>query len=87
MIYAHHLNDFSSIALTKVDVLDGFSQVKVFYRGEMHEFKGWGGSANVDSFADLPDNLKFFISFIEEKSGVPVSIVSNGADRRNTLLR
>jgi len=86
LIYAHQLNGFTHIALTKVDVLDGFEKVKVWYQDQMHELEGWEGSAEAKSWVELPENLQWFISFIEDNSGVSVGMVSNGADRENTLL-
>lgn len=86
LIYAHQLNGFTHIALTKVDVLDGFEKVKVWYQDQMHELEGWEGSAEAKSWGELPENLQWFISFIEDNSGVSVGMVSNGADRENTLL-
>jgi len=86
LIYAHQLNGFTQIALTKVDVLDGFEKVKVWYQDQMHLLEGWGGSASAKSWEELPENLQWFISFIEDNSGVPVTMVSNGAGRENTLL-
>ena len=86
LIYAHQLNGFTHIALTKVDVLDGFEKVKVWYQDQMHELEGWEGSAEAKSWEELPENLQWFISFIEDNSGVSVGMVSNGADRENTLL-
>jgi adenylosuccinate synthase len=87
LIYAHQLNGFTHIALTKVDVLDGFEKVKVWHKDQMHELEGWDGSAEAKSWKELPESLQWFISFIEDNSGVSVTMVSNGADRENTLLK
>lgn len=87
LIYAHQLNGFTQIALTKVDVLDGFEQVKVWSQDQMHLLDGWVGSAEAKSWEELPENLIKFISFIEERSGVPVGIVSNGSSRSHTIAR
>ena len=39
------------------------------------------------SFDELPEELKNYISFIEEKVGVPVKLVSHGPDRTETIFR
>lgn len=35
----------------------------------------------------LPENLKSYIAYIEEQLGVPVTIVSVGPDRTQTIMR
>ncbi|HKC67713.1 MAG TPA: adenylosuccinate synthetase [Bacteroidia bacterium] len=35
---------------------------------------------------DLPEELHNYISFIEENTGVPISIVSVGPDRKQTIV-
>lgn len=86
MIYANQLNGFTSIVLTKVDVLDGFSKVKVMYKGELQTLDGWDGSAKAKSWVELPENLMKFIDYIQEKTGVSVTMISNGPDRKDTLM-
>ena len=36
---------------------------------------------------DLPENLKKFIEFIENQTGIPVTMVSVGPDRKATIFR
>jgi adenylosuccinate synthase len=52
------------------------------------EMDGWkediSGTRNYD---DLPANLKKYISFIEDKTGLPVNMVSVGPDREETIFR
>ena len=35
----------------------------------------------------LPENLKKYVEFIEIQTGIPVSIVSVGPDRKATIFR
>jgi adenylosuccinate synthase len=35
----------------------------------------------------LPKNLMDYVAFIEKETGVPVSIVSVGPDRKQTIIR
>ena len=52
------------------------------------ELKGWNSDlTTTTSAADMPIELNDYISFIEGETGVPISIVSVGPDRTQTLLR
>lgn len=52
------------------------------------EFKGWNTDiSKIKSFDSLPVELKEYIGFIEKETGVPVSIISVGPDRDETILR
>ncbi|MCU0409348.1 MAG: adenylosuccinate synthase, partial [Bacteroidales bacterium] len=52
------------------------------------EFKGWNDDiAGIRSFKELPAELKEFILFIETETGVPVTMVSVGPDREETIFR
>ncbi|MDD4847246.1 MAG: adenylosuccinate synthase [Bacteroidales bacterium] len=52
---------------------------------EQHE--GWNTDLNVSAFELLPEKFKKYVSYIEQQTGVTVSIVSTGADRLQTLFR
>lgn len=82
---AQILNGFTSLALTKVDVLDGFSEVRVGLEQGFEVFEGWDNSAGVQDYAKLHDNLKAYIDYINENVA-PVSIISTGADREDTIF-
>lgn len=52
------------------------------------EFEGWQTkTSNCQSEAELPQNLKKYIEFVEKETGVPVKIVSVGPDRNATIFR
>jgi len=52
------------------------------------EFKGWNADiSKIKSFKYLPEELKLYIDFIEKETGIPVSIVSVGPDRDETIIR
>lgn len=72
----------------KVGYLDGdayfLDKVKPVYK----EFLGWKEKiTNVRKFVDLPQNARDYVLFIEEFVGLPVSIVSVGPRREETILR
>ena len=82
---AQVLNGFTSLAITKVDVLDGFSEVRIGLEGDMKVFEGWDNSAGVQDYSFLHANLKEYIDYINENVA-PVSIISTGADREDTIF-
>jgi len=82
---AHILNGFTSLAITKVDILDGFSEVKIGLKEGFEVFEGWDNSAGVQDYSFLHANLKAYIDYINENVA-PVSIVSTGADRDDTIF-
>ncbi len=60
------------------------TEIKPIYK----EFKGWKSDiTKKTSCDDLPQELKDYMTFIEEEVGVPIKIVSVGPDRSATLFR
>ncbi|MCU0460644.1 MAG: adenylosuccinate synthase [Bacteroidales bacterium] len=52
------------------------------------ELPGWEGDISaIREFAKLPESLKQYIKFIEDQTGVPVTMVSVGPDREETIFR
>lgn len=52
------------------------------------ELQGWKEDiSGIKEFIKLPEPLKKFILFIEKQTGVPVTIVSVGPDRQETIFR
>ncbi len=52
------------------------------------EFPGWQEDiTGIREFGKLPENLKKYVKFIENKTGVPITIVSVGPDREETIFR
>jgi len=107
--YAHLLNNFTGIAVTKLDVLDGEPTLKIctsYMVGERRyhtvpgtaeleravpeyeEIEGWEGScADARSWKDLPVGAKAYLSRLEELVGAPISHVSVGPAREQTILQ
>jgi adenylosuccinate synthase len=51
-------------------------------------FKGWNCELkNLTSFENLPQELKTYIKFIEDSLEVPITLLSYGSDRADTLVR
>jgi adenylosuccinate synthase len=52
------------------------------------EFKGWKQTLSANNtYQDLPEAFKAYVDFIEKETGVPISIVSTGPDRNQTIIR
>ena len=108
--YAARINGLDSVALTKLDVLDGLDEIKVCtgYRlgndvisewpadlnvlakcEPVYEtLPGWSRpSSGVTRYEDLPREAQQYVAFLEEATGVPVSIVSTGSGRNDTIIR
>lgn len=104
------LNGLTEIALTKLDVLSGLSEIKMCvayeYKGQQLTCppQGENGLANVTpvyesmpgwseslekcaSFEQLPEAARAYVRRLEELGGVPITLVSVGPDRDQTLTR
>jgi adenylosuccinate synthase len=52
------------------------------------ELPGWEENiSEIREFKKLPKNLRNYISFVEKETGVPVTMVSVGPDREETIFR
>ena len=109
--YAARINGLDSVALTKLDVLDGLDEIQVCtgYRHGKDVLTEWPADLNVlakcqpiyqtlarleptrrsgvTRYDDLPREAQRYVAFLEEVTGVPVSIVSTGPGRSDTIIR
>jgi adenylosuccinate synthase len=93
MMKADVLNDFDTIKVATAYSIDGQTldyfpyesdEVKPVYT----EFKGWKKDiCGVRDYADFPQELKDYVSFIEKETGCPVKIISVGPDRKEIVIR
>ncbi len=85
-------NGITSLCVTKLDVLDGLERVKICtdYRDDApvyEEMPGWQGSTvGRRSLAELPAPARAYLQRLAEVCGVPVTIVSTGPDRDQTII-
>ncbi|WP_340817969.1 adenylosuccinate synthase [Methanolobus sp. WCC4] len=107
---AIYLNGYTSIALTKIDVLSNLDPVRVCVAYELdgqtidyppedtsalarckpvyEDLPGWDDDlTGVKEFDDLPQAAKDYITYLEEKMGVPVEYVSVGPAREQTFRK
>ena len=108
--YSVMVNGIEEIALTKLDVLDEFDEIKVCVGYKYHSkplktfpldlctiediepvyetLPGWKGKiSQARKFEELPGNCRSYIEFIEKYLETPLSIVSVGAMRDQTIIR
>ena len=109
--YSCEVNRVDELCMTKADVLNHISDVKVcksynskkyqdvnFSESESLEslslkdsdfevFPSWGEIKVLNNFDSLPDNLKKYISYIENYLNIPIKIISLGPERNQTIIR
>lgn len=108
--YAVGINGFTSLALTRLDILDNMANIRLavaYRRGEQvlerfpysvevlkecqpiyRELPGWQASTNqVRRFEDLPAQAKAYVRTIEEVTSCPVSLISVGSHRDETIIK
>ena len=94
MMKSDVMNDFDTIRVAEAYEIDGRrvaefpydiqDDVKPVYR----EFKGWKADLRkVRRYEDFPAEFKAYVEYIERETGVPVSIISVGPDRDETIIR
>ncbi|MBX3703860.1 MAG: adenylosuccinate synthase [Steroidobacteraceae bacterium] len=86
-------NGVTALCVTKLDVLDGLARVKICVRyGDdgapvYEELPGWQASTVGErALAELPGAARAYLARLEEICGVPVTIVSTGPDRDQTIV-
>jgi adenylosuccinate synthase len=103
------LNGANGQCITKLDVLDGMSEIRICTRYTIdgasvdliptgadevarcqpvyETLPGWQESTlGAKSFSALPGAARAYLSRIEQLTGVPIAMVSTGADRDETIL-
>ena len=109
--YSCEINRVNELCMTKADVLNNLSEIKVCksYNSKKYEdvnfsesdileslylensdfevFSSWGEIEDLSNFETLPDNLKKYISYIENYLNIPIKIISLGPERNQTIIR
>jgi adenylosuccinate synthase len=108
--YSLIVSGVTELALTKLDVLDTFEEIKVCTSymldgKEIHDFptehqtlskvqpvykslKGWMASnTNARKFSELHPNTQAYVTFLEEALEVPVTFISVGPGREETVFK
>ncbi|MEZ5992014.1 MAG: adenylosuccinate synthase [Planctomycetota bacterium] len=100
--YVCRISGVTHIAITKLDVLSGFDELKVGVGYEGHDapglpadirkfialrpkyetLPGWHDDiSKATNAADLPDNARAYLRYVEDFVGVPIGIISVGPER------
>jgi len=81
------LSNCNSIILTKIDVLDTLETIQINKGSERFEiFPGWLSSTkDITQYAELPNNARQYIEFIEKYLEIPVDFVSTGPDSSSVI--
>ncbi|MGH8193473.1 MAG: adenylosuccinate synthase [Woeseiaceae bacterium] len=65
-------------------MVDRFADYQPIYE----DMRGWGDSTvGITRYEDLPPNAQAYLARIEELAGVPLDIISTGADREQTIIK
>jgi len=94
MTKADVLSGFSTIKICTSYKVDGKECFEIPYGIESilepvyTELEGWDENiSGIREYDNLPDALKKYIEFVEKNTGVPVTMVSVGPDREETIFR
>jgi len=79
------LNDCKHVILTKADVLDGFSEFKVFQNGQYKDFPIW--STSLTDKNELSLELLNFVKYVEEYCEVNIVALGTGPGREEIFWR
>ena len=95
MMKADVLDDFETIKVCTHYDVDGeridympydivSTEVKPVYK----EVKGWMSDlTKLSSIEEIPSELNDYVEYLEQELNVPITIVSVGPDRKQTLMR
>lgn len=89
---AVELNSVSCLCLTKLDVLDDLKTIRLCidykkYKPAYEDFAGWQQAiTGIQKFDQLPKQARAYIRRIEQLADVPVTIVSTGPGRDETIV-
>jgi adenylosuccinate synthase len=94
MTKADVMSGFNTIKICTSYLIDGKNSEEMpFYADDSIkpvyiELQGWETDiSGIREFGQLPQPLKTFIQFIEKQTGVPITMVSVGPDREETIFR
>lgn len=85
--HACELNNFTELAMVKLDVLTGLETIAVLDTlGNWWNFDGWNENiSNCKTFLELPENARMFLLFIRLSTNA-IFTVSVGPDRNQTII-
>jgi adenylosuccinate synthase len=82
------VNGITDVNLTKLDVLTGLSEIKVWFDGKYKTFKGWNEDiTELRTFDELPKTAQKYVQAIEKMFGAKASSIGVGPDREALIFR
>jgi adenylosuccinate synthase len=94
MTKADVMSGFKTIKICTSYIVDGKNSEEIPFNADSSiepvytVLQGWEADiSRVREFSGLPEALRTFIDFIENQTGVPVTMVSVGPDREETIFR
>ena len=80
---SYNSKKYEDINFSESDTLESLS----LDDSDFELFLSWGEIKDISNFESLPDNLKKYISYIEEYLSIPIKIISLGPERNQTIIR
>jgi adenylosuccinate synthase len=94
MTKADVLSGFSLVRACTSYLVNGTETTEIPFEHDAHiepvyiDFPGWNENiSGIRDYNKLPENLRDYTNYIEEQTGVPVTMVSVGPDREETIFR
>jgi adenylosuccinate synthase len=107
--YSAMINGIDSVAITKLDVLSSFDEIKICTGYKLNgktiksfptdverllsvtpiykTLPGWKNDiSSCESYNDLPDKTKQYLTFIANEAGIKIQIISVGPERKQTFF-
>ena len=88
------LNGIDELVLTKLDVLDELKEIPVCLsklnseKVEYFNFEGWSSTTRgTRTLAELPENAKKYIEFIEKCTGCHIGYISTSPEREDMIVK
>ncbi len=80
---SYNSKKYEDVNFSESDILESLS----LENSDFEVFSTWGEIEDLSNFETLPDNLKKYISYIENYLNIPIKIISLGPERNQTIIR
>ena len=80
---SYNSKEYEDFNFSESSILESLSLIET----DFEVFSSWGEIKDLSKFERLPDNLKKYISYIENYLNIPINIISLGPERNQTILR
>ena len=80
---SYNSKKYDDVNFNESNILESLS----LENSDFEVFSTWGEIEDLSNFETLPDNLKKYISYIENYLNIPIKIISLGPERNQTIIR